>query len=236
MADQDQPQPLQLPEAPFPAPPPFWRHFTVANEEKLKQYETSETNEGKTSLPLPLAYLRPPPPPPSSAETYKTFGQSQVLDPTQPSSLPLDQLLFDPDDPDLDHAFLLRKLNKSILLNFLELTSTLSLDPLQHAEKMDDLRRLFLNVHIVINVYRPHQARESTKDLLQGILEDGQREIDECDAIKGRIQAFLDQVATLQPKEISEDKALANGATNSTVGKDDKMAKQQTLWDSIKDI
>lgn len=232
MADSE--QPIQLPEAPFPAPPPFWKHFTLANEEKLKQIDQSENADAK--LPLPLAYLRPPPPPASSAETYTTFGQNQVIDPSQLSSLPLDQLFFDPNDPNLDHAFLLRKLNKSILLNFLELTSTLALDPLEHAGKMDDIRRLFLNVHVVINMYRPHQARESTKDLLQEILEDGQREIDECEAIKGRIQSFLDQVATLQPADVATTVTTEKHAVKPSIVKEDKIALQQKLWEDIKNI
>ncbi|KIV90341.1 hypothetical protein PV10_07653 [Exophiala mesophila] len=227
-------QPPQLPEAPFPAPPPFWKHFTLANEEKLKQIDQSGNSDAK--LPLPLAYLRPPPPPAASAETYTTFGQDQVIDPSQLSSLPLDQLLFDPNDPHLDHAFLLRKLNKSILLNFLELTSTLALDPSQHADKMDDIRRLFLNVHVVINMYRPHQSRESTKDLLQEILEDGQREIDECEAMKGRIQTFLDQVATLPSADVATSDSTRTDTVKPLGDKEDKITLQQKLWEDIKNI
>src|SRR5689334_14771664 len=101
MAEEEQ----QLPEAPFPAPPPFWKHFTVENQERLKAFESSEKASSKT-LPLPLAYLRPPPPPPASAKDYKTFSQTQVIDPTKPSALPLDELLFKHDDPNLNHAVL----------------------------------------------------------------------------------------------------------------------------------
>jgi mediator of RNA polymerase II transcription subunit 7 len=233
MAESD--PPLQLPEAPFPAPPPFWRHFTVANEDQLQKLESSDRSDEK--LPIPLAYLRPPPPPSNAAEHYTTFGQKQVIDPTKPSSLPLDQLLFDPDQPKLDHAFLLKKLTKSLLLNFLELTTLLSLDPTHYQEKLEDFRQLFLNVHVVINMYRPHQARESAKDLLESRLEDGQREIEECDNLKLRIQAFLDEVGGLRDEKPVIDGTNENGMTSSGQGsKDDKMEEQKRLWKMVQDL
>ncbi|KEF60179.1 uncharacterized protein A1O9_05029 [Exophiala aquamarina CBS 119918] len=235
MAEPD--PPLQLPEAPFPAPPPFWRHFTVANEEQLKKYESLEPSEGYQKLPIPLAYLRPPPPPPSAAEHYTTFGQKQVIDPTKPSSLPLDQLLFDPNQPKLDHAFLLKKLTKSLLLNFLELTTLLSLDPTQYQDKLDDFRQLFLNVHVVINMYRPHQARESAKDLLESCLEDGQREVEECDNLKARIQTFLDEVGRLRDEKPASNGDVEDGASRSTrESKHDKMEQQRRLWKMVQDM
>jgi len=235
MAEPD--PPLQLPEAPFPAPPPFWKHFTVANEEQLKKHETSEHPEGQGKLPIPLAYLRPPPPPSNAAEHYTTFGQKQVIDPTKPSSLPLDQLLFDPNQPKLDHAFLLKKLTKSLLLNFLELTTLLSLDPTQYQEKLDDIRQLFLNIHVVINMYRPHQARESAKDLLESRLEDGQREIEECDNLKLRIQAFLDEVGGAGGEKPRSNGVIANGGFPSTQEpKDDKMEEQRRLWKMVQEM
>ncbi|KAK5048336.1 hypothetical protein LTR84_006006 [Exophiala bonariae] len=233
MAEPD--PPFQLPEAPFPAPPPFWRHFTVANEEQLTKHDSTEQADSK--LPIPLAYLRPPPPPPILAENYTTFGQKQVIDPTKPSSLPLDELLFDPNQPKLDHAFLLKKLTTSLLLNFLELSTILSLNPTQYQEKLDDFRQLFLNVHVVINMYRPHQARESAKDLLESRLEDGQREIDECDNLKLKIQTFLDEVAQLQNKTLAVDGL--NGNEKSSSGreiKDDKMEEQRRLWKMVQDM
>ena len=232
MADADQPQ--QLPEAPFPAPPPFWRHFTTANEEELKKIESSSDEQVKQKLPLHLVYLHPPPPPAPSAEHYTIFGQNQVIDPTKLSSLPTEQLLFNPDDSNLNHALLLSKLTKSLLLNFLELTSVLSLDPTKFEEKMDDIRQLLLNIHVLINIYRPHQARESVKEMLEGILEDGQREIDECDSLKQRIDSFLADVGKLADLDaghaIKEDAVAYEGA------RDDRIEKQRHLWKMIHDM
>jgi mediator of RNA polymerase II transcription subunit 7 len=233
MADAEQPQ--QLPQQPFPAPPPFWRHFTRANEDALKELEAQPSDQrSPRKLPLPLAYLRPPPPPSASAETYTTFGQNQIIDPTKPSSLPTDQLLFNPDEPSLDHAVLLSKLTKSLLLNFLELTSVLSLDPTKSEEKLADIRRLLLNIHVVINIYRPHQARESVKEMLEGILDDGQREIDECDRVKDRIEAFLADVGKVEALQV--DDGIEQGPSDSEPVHDDTMEKQRQLWKMIQDM
>lgn len=233
MADQDQAQ-QQLPEAPFPAPPPFWRHFTKANEDKLKEIEVKEGDRPK--LPIPLAYLRPPPPPPDSAEFYTTFGQNQVIDPTKPSSLPRDQLLFNPDDPDLNHAVLLSKLTKSLLLNFLEMTSVLSLDPTKYEEKVGDIRQLVLNIHVVINMYRPHQARESVKEMLEGFLEDGQREMEECDRLKSRAEELLDDIGKLDSSTTTSTSAQQNGSSTNGTSHAGKMEEQRRTWQMIHEI
>ncbi|KAJ9620067.1 uncharacterized protein PV06_03936 [Exophiala oligosperma] len=232
MADQEQ---QQLPEAPFPAPPPFWRHFTTANEEKLKEIDSSEAGRSE-KLRIPLAYLRPPPPPPESAEVYTTFGQSQVIDPSKPASLPRDQLLFDPDRPNLNHAVLLSKMTKSLMLNFLELTCDLSLDPTSYEEKIEDIRQLVLNIHVVINMYRPHQARESVKEMLESILEDGEREIEESDKLKQRAEEFLAETGKTDTHAGSAMIVDTDGETSKIGRGSAKMDEQRRLWDMIHEL
>ena len=64
----------QIPNAPFPAPPPFWKHFTSENLSRLQALkETTAESEDK---PLELTYLEPPPPP---TDTYTTFGEEQTV-------------------------------------------------------------------------------------------------------------------------------------------------------------
>ena len=74
MADQQRP----LPNAPFPAPPPFWKHFTSENIAKLKAIDDApeDSEHSKNILPLELQYLRPPSPP---AENYTIFGENQTV-------------------------------------------------------------------------------------------------------------------------------------------------------------
>src|ERR1700734_3553723 len=74
MTDQQRP----LPNAPFPAPPPFWKHFTAENIAKLKAIDDApeDSEHSKPILPLDLQYLRPPSPP---AENYTIFGENQTV-------------------------------------------------------------------------------------------------------------------------------------------------------------
>lgn len=228
-------QPKQLPEAPFPAPPPFWRYFTASHEKQLKEIESSEESL-EEKLPLHLTYLRPPPPPPTSAEHYTTFGQKQVLDPTKPSSLPTDQLLFNPDDPEINLAALLSRLTKSLLLNFLELTSVLSLDPTKHEEKMEDIRQLLVNCHVVINMYRPHQARESVKEMLETMLEDGQREINDCDRLQQKVEEFLDNLGTSTVADIRSGATVGGFSSAHDAPQDQKIETQRRMWKMIHEM
>ena len=86
------------------------------------------------------------------------------------------------------------RLTKSLLLNFLELITILSEAPTEYEEKVEDIRRLMINVHAVINMYRPHQARENVKEMLEGMLEDGKREVEECERVKEEVGRFLGEV------------------------------------------
>jgi mediator of RNA polymerase II transcription subunit 7 len=75
----------------FPDPPPFFKHFTTANLERLKDIEKEATNgtsietdnaniasalstEQILALPTELRYLIPPPPP-SDDESFHVFGE-----------------------------------------------------------------------------------------------------------------------------------------------------------------
>lgn len=76
MADQQQQQQQQqqIPNAPFPAPPPFWKHFTSENISRLKALKESDTKP--EDIPLELNYLEPPQPP---TESYTIFGEEQKV-------------------------------------------------------------------------------------------------------------------------------------------------------------
>lgn len=76
----------------------------------------------------------------------------------------------------MDKVFELKKLSKSLLLNFLELQGILSMAPNDAAEKLDDIQTIFFNMHHHINEWRPHQAREALITLMQTQLEKTQNE------------------------------------------------------------
>jgi mediator of RNA polymerase II transcription subunit 7 len=63
----------------------------------------------------------------------------------------------------------LKKLNHSLLVNFLDLIDILIYSPesLRRTEKIDDLTLLFVHLHHLLNEYRPHQARETLRVILE---------------------------------------------------------------------
>lgn len=68
-----------------------------------------------------------------------------------------------------DHKRELKKLNYSILVNFLDLLDVLirAPDSQRRVEKIDDLTLLFIHMHHLINEFRPHQARETLRVMLE---------------------------------------------------------------------
>lgn len=68
-----------------------------------------------------------------------------------------------------DHKRELKKLNFSILVNFLDLLDILikAPDSQRRGEKIEDLTLLFIHMHHLINEFRPHQARETLRVMLE---------------------------------------------------------------------
>lgn len=63
----------------------------------------------------------------------------------------------------------LKKLNHSLFANFLDLIDLLVLypDSPRRAEKIEDLSLLFVHIHHLLNEFRPHQARESLRVIME---------------------------------------------------------------------
>ena len=66
-----------------------------------------------------------------------------------------------------DHRRELKKLNHSIVINFLDLLDILIKlpDSPKRTEKMDDLTLLFIHIHHLINEFRPHQVSRCKSDV-----------------------------------------------------------------------
>lgn len=62
----------------------------------------------------------------------------------------------------------LKKLNHSLLVNFLDLLDLLvnCPDSPKRTEKVDDISVLFIHIHHLLNEFRPHQARETLRVML----------------------------------------------------------------------
>lgn len=109
-----------------------------------------------------------PAPPQVIQGTYSCFGEPHSN--TDHQIRPLEVQGFKRLHPLVyDHRKELKKMNISVLINFLDLLDivTTSPDSEKRAAKLKDMELLFIHLHHFINEYRPHQARETLRVLLQ---------------------------------------------------------------------
>ncbi|KAI4717838.1 mediator of RNA polymerase II transcription subunit 7 [Aureobasidium sp. EXF-10727] len=201
MADQAQARMLS---AAFPTPPPYYKHFSKQNVTKVRQIrKEAATNTNQVdveSLPAELRYLIPPEPPADGR--YKSFGaQHDLAQPAQSLAQAGIQELYPADVVHLDPTPHLQTLTRAVLLNFLELVGTLSVNPTQGPEKVEHLQTLFYNLHDLINRYRPHQARESLIMTMEDQLDKIRAQIKNVNSAKDRMQQVLGDIRSQATSE-----------------------------------
>lgn len=124
--------------------------------------------------PPPLQYINsidpnnfPPSPPLITDGVYYMFGQKISMDDAIIAPLETQGTTTKRLYPrgEYDHKKELKKINASILVNFLDLVDVLVRcpDSDKRIEKCNDLATLFINFHHLINELRPHQARETLR-------------------------------------------------------------------------
>ncbi|KAM9833109.1 mediator of RNA polymerase II transcription subunit 7 [Syngnathus typhle] len=109
-----------------------------------------------------------PKPPPPIRDSYMMFGNQFQCDDL--IIRPLETQGIERLHPvQFDHKRELKKLNMSILVNFLDLLDILIKSPgsIKREEKLEDLKLLFVHMHHLINEYRPHQARETLRVMME---------------------------------------------------------------------
>ncbi|RFU81024.1 med7-member of rna polymerase ii transcriptional regulation mediator complex [Trichoderma arundinaceum] len=180
MAEQQEPHSLA---STFPNPPDFWKAFTQDNiakiEELRRAHGADEESTGDVRIPnLPEHLMALQPPPEPADGRWRVFGDQYMLDDKLPTleeqgieNLPATGSSNAKDAKHYDRAFELKRLAKSLLLNFLELAGVLSRNPADAEAKIKDLRTIFINIHHILNEYRPHQARESAIEMMQDHLD-----------------------------------------------------------------
>merc|ERR1712083_1278337 len=109
-----------------------------------------------------------PKPPPPIQETYSMFGVTINNDDAIIQSLESQGIKRLYSAKDIDRKKELRKLNHSILVNFLDLIDILIKCPEspKRDEKIEDTNLLFIHMHHLINEFRPHQARETLRVMM----------------------------------------------------------------------
>lgn len=125
-----------------------------------------------------------------------------------------------------DRTLILKRIAKSLLLNFLELMGIMSVNPEQYAEKIQDLRTLFINFHHLLNEYRPHQARESLILMMEAQLARSKAETNGIESMKSKVEGILAGLGQVNiVEEIEEQKDNKKGIEEYDGAKD--------VWDEL---
>ncbi|XP_028898415.1 mediator of RNA polymerase II transcription subunit 7 [Zeugodacus cucurbitae] len=110
---------------------------------------------------------RTPRPPPPIQDTYSMFGiqynNEEMIRSLESQNIKrLIPIHF-------DRRKELKKLNHSLFVNFLDLIDLLIQypDSPRRTEKIDDLSLLFVHMHHLLNEFRPHQARETLRVMME---------------------------------------------------------------------
>jgi mediator of RNA polymerase II transcription subunit 7 len=205
MADQPQPGAIS---AAFPAPPPFYKHFTPENLARLQEIQASTSSSAEEpssddpaqppssidldALPLELRYLIPPAPPTGQYRSFNTVQDvrppSHLLPNHHAYTSQASPALPEPSPPDPQR---LKTLTRSLLLHFLSLSHILATNPVDYPAKWDEIRDVFLEAHRVINEYRPHQARETLIQMMEEQVRQGREEIRICRETEERVREAL---------------------------------------------
>jgi mediator of RNA polymerase II transcription subunit 7 len=138
-----------------------------------------------------------------------------------------------------DHALELKRLVKSLLVNFLELTGTLARNPAHAAAKVDDLRTLLINIHHALNEYRPHQARESAAEMMQEHLDRTRRETVAVRSQVDRARRVLEGLGslTIAQEALLGDDAKGGGRVAAAAAVDQALerdkARETEVWAEV---
>ncbi|KAK7185652.1 hypothetical protein PSPO01_08338 [Paraphaeosphaeria sporulosa] len=248
----------------FPAPPPFYKHFTPKNLDALSQFKTTHsidedaalTTQQLLQLPTELRYLVPPAPPSPSA-AYSVFGKKTTLHALEdyPDTMAAirSRLLTHPvsGDPVLDwtyeqlypssptwssldrQAYLFRFL-RSIVLSYIELLGIMAQDPTSEAkdEKLKDVLTLALNMHALVNEYRPHQARET---LIREMERQGERKRGEVEGVRRMGERVEEGLAVFERSGV-EGREEIDGAAGEVSDEERRRERQRETWGVLDEV
>lgn len=254
MADPAQHQPPNI-SSTYPNPPDFlWRDFTPDNvsryDDLTKKWREDhpEADPQDTilipDLPNDLRHLQPPPEP--TEGVWKLYGDRFTLKdelPTLeemgvprlvPSASQPTPASHSSSDANRERALNLKRLAKSVLLNFLELIGAASINPEGILDKAGDIQTILFNMHHGINEYRPHQARESLIQTMQTRLDQIRAETAAVNAVTDKAKRVLEGLGSIEVPAPSKASLLEAQAGGDKVVAYDQ--EDEELWDDAADL
>lgn len=198
----------------WPEPPTFYQRYTTENLEQAKLLKHGRSNS-PDGLDFPIELLEPPPPIEGS---YVVFDQHWQTD---DKLLSLEEMSVKQLYPTgkIDRVYELKKLLRSLMAQFLSLLDILVQEPDKFGGRIEDISNILINIHHILNEYRPHQARETLRLMMETQLKkktlataELKRRRDEAEgilqALKTEVKVESDSV-TLQDanEDISMDEA-----------------------------
>jgi mediator of RNA polymerase II transcription subunit 7 len=115
----------------------------------------------------------------------------------------------------VDYRAELHKLNRSVMRQFAELLEVLIRCPSHHKTMVEDIELMLINMHDLLNSFRPHQAREIVIDRLKQQIEQHKtatKELQECiDRSNERLQGATASLTAAAASAPCEDTANEGG-------------------------
>ncbi|KAI5970397.1 MED7 [Candida margitis] len=205
----------------YPPPPPFVKFFTAENLDKLEEtrkansskVKEGDNNDTEEDLQGELKFLVPPKMP--SGSQYRGYGNIWSFKDKLPNlkDTQWEQLYDDANLTSETKISELHKIMDSLLLNFIELISILSVDPQQFEPKVKDMSLLLINFNHLLNTYRPHQSRESLIMMLKRQIQAKRAEIENiesvCKNVKSKIMSIAEDDVDMNENE-SDEKVVSD--------------------------
>lgn len=235
---------------PFPNPPAYlWQDFTSDNVRRIDEIRASQqSNAGEQQpharlphIPADLVNLNPPPEPTDGK--WRLYGGQYDLRDNLPSleEQGIERLssTSHSNPKPIDKILELKRLSKSLLLNFLELVGVFASNPEAASVKVQDLHTLFINMHHILNEWRPHQTSEALISLMQDQLERTQKETNAIREVTENGRAVLKRLAGIQHPSASA--SSGNTDVGAGGGKDDLLvrfeeARRIEAWRAVEDL
>ncbi|KAK9459178.1 MED7 protein-domain-containing protein [Lipomyces oligophaga] len=230
----------------LPPPPCYYTAYTSEVLAALKQESSSDA-----PLSVQLNSLRPPSPPSPELSKYRSFGllwdTRQVLHPLAAHGVRDLVSTGQYDDATSDALAQsaassastptdLKNLTRSLLVKYVELLGVLGISPESFPPVVEDMRTILLNIHHLLNLYRPHQARESLILLMEDNLDRKRIQTEKVKQACSSMRALLASMPVdVQQPESEMIQDISTSATDEPAENSENLDKQADLsaWQAL---